>query len=177
MRANPLSQRGAANLRLLFVAVLLAGAAGYVGFILAGRPFSPATPDSPGKVLYKIDGISFLMRAPEAQIVLGWIEGSTQEQSSKHFFERYESVLPELFGTSQVSIQHATVVEGAAEKGAFYVQAKPASGIKCERCWRFVPDVGDEPKYPTVCLRCAEALAAVGFAPYEKQDTPPEAAA
>jgi hypothetical protein len=24
----------------------------------------PATPDSPGKVIYKIDGFSFLMRAP-----------------------------------------------------------------------------------------------------------------
>ena len=55
-------------------------------------------------------------------------------------------------------------------KGAFDVQAKPAAGSKCERCWRFTTDVGDEANYPTVCLRCADALEAIDFPPY---DAPP----
>ena len=44
------------------------------------------------------------------------------------------------------------------------VQSAP--GAKCERCWRYVPDVAANPDYPTVCLRCAEALTAIQYAPY-----------
>jgi len=58
------------------------------------------------------------------------------------------------------------VTEGEVSKGAFYVQAKPAAGSKCERCWRFTEDVGNDARYPTVCLRCADALEAINFSPY-----------
>jgi isoleucyl-tRNA synthetase len=44
-----------------------------------------------------------------------------------------------------------------------------ATDIKCDRCWRHVPDVGQQEKYPTVCLRCAEALDAIDFPPYPAQ--------
>ena len=37
---------------------------------------------------------------------------------------------------------------------------------KCDRCWRHVPDTGRNPDYPTVCLRCVEALDAIDFPPY-----------
>ena len=42
---------------------------------------------------------------------------------------------------------------------------------KCDRCWRHVPDVGNNANYPTVCLRCAEALDAIDFPPYARQST------
>jgi isoleucyl-tRNA synthetase len=42
----------------------------------------------------------------------------------------------------------------------------PSTSPKCERCWRHVPDVGHNTNYPTVCLRCAEALDAIDFPPY-----------
>jgi isoleucyl-tRNA synthetase len=100
----------------------------------------------------------------ETQIVLGWLS-SVAEQPSP-VFEQYKHVLPELFGVAQVEIADAVVTDGTVAKGAFYVQAKPAAGSKCERCWRFTTDVGDESKYPTVCLRCADALDAIGFTPY-----------
>jgi isoleucyl-tRNA synthetase len=124
------------------------------------------------KVLEEERAAKTIGKSSEAQIVLGWIEGILAEQSTKQLFEKYAAVLPELFGASQVSIQHATVVEGKPEKGAFYVQAKPAAGTKCERCWRFTTDVGDDTNFPTVCLRCAEALEAISFPPYEKPVTP-----
>jgi isoleucyl-tRNA synthetase len=124
------------------------------------------------KVLEEERAAKTIGKSSEAQIVLGWIEGISAEQSTKQLFEKYAAVLPELFGASQVSIQHATVVEGKPEKGAFYVQAKPAAGTKCERCWRFTTDVGDDTNFPTVCLRCAEALEAISFPPYEKPVTP-----
>jgi isoleucyl-tRNA synthetase len=77
---------------------------------------------------------------------------------------------------AQVEIADAVVTEGNVEKGAFYVQAKPAKGSKCERCWRFTEDVGDDARYPTVCLRCADALDAIQFPPYtEPPSTEPAA--
>ncbi|WP_433973168.1 isoleucine--tRNA ligase [Tunturiibacter lichenicola] len=104
----------------------------------------------------------------ETQIVLGWL--NTIAEQPNPVFEQYKSILPELFGVAQVEISNAIVTEGEVSKGAFYVQAKPAAGSKCERCWRFTTDVGGEANYPTVCLRCADALEAIHFPPY---DAPP----
>src|SRR5271170_142635 len=107
-------------------------------------------------------------RPSEVQVTLGWL--SSLASQSNPVFERYQHILPELLGVAQVHIADAIVTEGSVEKGAFYVQAKPANGTKCERCWRFTEDVGNDEKYPTVCLRCADALRAINFAPYT---TPP----
>ena len=101
----------------------------------------------------------------ETQIVLGWL--NTIAEQPNPVFEQYKSILPELFGVAQVEISNAIVTEGEVSKGAFYVQAKPAAGSKCERCWRFTTDVGGEANYPTVCLRCADALEAIHFPPYD----------
>jgi isoleucyl-tRNA synthetase len=103
-------------------------------------------------------------KSSETQLVLGWL--NTIAEQPNPVFEQYKDVLPELFGVAQVEIANAIVTEGEVSKGAFYVQAKPAAGFKCERCWRFTIDVGEEIKYPTVCLRCADALAAIKFPPY-----------
>ena len=103
-------------------------------------------------------------RPSETQIVLGWLNPIAERPN--RVFEQYKSVLPELFGVAQVEISDAFVTEGQVDRGAFYVLAKPAAGTKCERCWRFTEDVGKQANYPTVCLRCADALAAIGFAPY-----------
>ncbi len=103
-------------------------------------------------------------RPSEVQVVIGWL--NTLAGRPNTVFERYKSILPELLGVAQVEISDAVVTEGTVEKGAFYVQAKPANGSKCERCWRFTEDVGDDGRYPTVCLRCADALNAIQFPPY-----------
>jgi isoleucyl-tRNA synthetase len=110
-------------------------------------------------------------KSSETQIVLGWLNSISEQPNP--VFEQYKSVLPELFGVAQVEISNAIVTEGQVARGAFYVQAKPAAGSKCERCWRFTTDVGDEEKYPTVCLRCAEALAAITFPPYNAPPSTP----
>ncbi len=34
-----------------------------------------------------------------------------------------------------------------------------APGVKCERCWIFKEAVGSDPKHPTLCAKCADALA------------------
>jgi isoleucyl-tRNA synthetase len=60
----------------------------------------------------------------------------------------------------------ATMIEGAAPKGAFVlddvagigVVPKQAAGEKCERCWRVLPEVGEDSELPGTCGRCADAV-------------------
>ena len=111
-------------------------------------------------------------RPSEVQVTVGWL--NTLSCRHNPIFERYHSILPELLGVAQVHIADAIVTEGQVAKGAFYVQAKPAAGSKCERCWRFTEDVGNDPRYPTVCLRCADALQAIHFPPYTPPPSPTE---
>ena len=39
------------------------------------------------------------------------------------------------------------------------VDVGKARGVKCGRCWRFVPSVRTEPDWAGICDRCVEALA------------------
>jgi isoleucyl-tRNA synthetase len=79
--------------------------------------------------------------------------------------ERYESSLKELFNVSQVSLSHIEHPNGETR-----VITAAAEGVKCERCWNYTTDVGNDARYPTVCLRCAEALDAIGYPPYAVSD-------
>jgi isoleucyl-tRNA synthetase len=73
--------------------------------------------------------------------------------------------LPELFGVSDVTFGETTSLQNSAPPHiGLSVSIAPIT--KCDRCWRHVADVGKEEKYPTVCLRCAEALDAIDFPPY-----------
>jgi len=78
---------------------------------------------------------------------------------------KYADSLPELLGLSQVRVRS---VAGIPEVVASYSVGHPvvSTAPKCSRCWRHVPDVGGNANYPTVCLRCAEALDAIDFPPY-----------
>ncbi|HMH13546.1 MAG TPA: isoleucine--tRNA ligase [Edaphobacter sp.] len=77
---------------------------------------------------------------------------------------QYAEALPELLGTSAASITYTN--ETAADDSPFLIDVHKASGTKCERCWRYTADVGDDTGYPTVCLRCADALDAIDYPPY-----------
>ena len=72
----------------------------------------------------------------------------------------YESSLAECFNVSQVSVG----IAGAPTAGvSLLVEAEPARGSKCARCWRVLPDVGADGRWPDVCARCAGALEAIGY--------------
>jgi isoleucyl-tRNA synthetase len=47
------------------------------------------------------------------------------------------------------------------------VVVRKATGAKCARCWKVLPEVGTVPAHPTLCLRCADAVESglVGAAP------------
>jgi isoleucyl-tRNA synthetase len=72
---------------------------------------------------------------------------------------KYEATLAELFNVSSVKV----ILDTDAD---LFMDVRKALQPKCDRCWRHVPDVGQYPAYPTVCLRCVEALDAINFPPY-----------
>jgi isoleucyl-tRNA synthetase len=77
---------------------------------------------------------------------------------------KYAEALPELLGTSSATITNSEAI--GADDSPFRIDVHKASGTKCERCWRYTADVGDDTGYPTVCLRCADALDAINYPPY-----------
>ena len=62
---------------------------------------------------------------------------------------QYHTQLPMLFIVSEVTV----------EAGDLAVRVDRASGVKCERCWRYVPSVSSDPERPGICDRCQDALA------------------
>jgi isoleucyl-tRNA synthetase len=65
--------------------------------------------------------------------------------------QEYARELPGLFIVSQVDLRnHAS--EGVE------VKVDRATGIKCERCWKYTEDTGSDPAFPTICAACAAAV-------------------
>ena len=73
----------------------------------------------------------------------------SSESPKQDVLKKYESLLPEFFIVSQVELK----------VGSYLVETKKALGEKCERCWYFSTAIGHDPKHPTVCEKCAVALA------------------
>ena len=44
---------------------------------------------------------------------------------------------------------------------ALSVTVRKADGVKCQRCWNYTTDVGDDPDWPAICARCAAAVRAI----------------
>ncbi len=69
--------------------------------------------------------------------------------------------LAEIFITSSASFSNLKGSENAFSledvPGVFVVVEK-ATGIKCERCWQILPDVGKHNSHPSLCGRCAHAV-------------------
>jgi isoleucyl-tRNA synthetase len=108
-----------------------------------------------------------LESARQEKLVGKALDAKVQIEASEPLHSRlrkYQSSLKELFNVSQVELAHIEHVNPQV-----HVATVAADGLKCERCWNYTVDVGDDPRYPTVCLRCAEALEAIGFAPYAAQ--------
>jgi isoleucyl-tRNA synthetase len=64
--------------------------------------------------------------------------------------------LRELLNVSQLEI-HLGTANGEA---TLEIVVSKAAGQKCERCWHWEEDVGDDSEHPTICGRCVEAVRA-----------------
>jgi isoleucyl-tRNA synthetase len=58
----------------------------------------------------------------------------------------------ELLNVSQLETRQATTGE------KFGFQILRANGQKCERCWHFETDIGQNAEHPTICGRCVQAV-------------------
>jgi isoleucyl-tRNA synthetase len=70
---------------------------------------------------------------------------------------RYRDELPTIFGVSQVDLDVVPTDGGGVPEGVQVVVSR-ADGVKCERCWRFVPSVTESGAFKGVCDRCVDAL-------------------
>ena len=99
----------------------------------------------------------------------------TREQIIVHL-RRYAASLPMLFIVSDVQLgpiargadalsdaQLAEALE-TPQTRTWSIEAAAASGDKCPRCWRVVPELSVDPATAGVCLRCADALSPAGSA-------------
>jgi isoleucyl-tRNA synthetase len=75
--------------------------------------------------------------------------------------EPYAKQLPMLFIVSEVELRASTREDDGARAGQvpLKVTIERAGGVKCERCWRYVPTVSREPAWAGLCDRCQDALA------------------
>jgi len=74
------------------------------------------------------------------------------------------ALLPELFITSQAEVaEPGTEVSGGnvitqQQGNTGQVTILAAEGTKCERCWRILPDTGQDAEYPGLCDRCVNVM-------------------
>jgi isoleucyl-tRNA synthetase len=83
----------------------------------------------------------------QAKVVLAVTDTDERALLSKH-----ADALPMLFIVSEVELGHPT---GNTPR----VTIERAGGVKCERCWRYVPKVSTDPSWAGLCERCQDALA------------------
>ncbi len=74
------------------------------------------------------------------------------DSSEIAFLRSCSALLPMLFIVSEVDLLESA----AGSESAIAIER--AAGVKCERCWRYVPSVSDEPASAGLCTRCQGAL-------------------
>jgi isoleucyl-tRNA synthetase len=98
----------------------------------------------------------------------------TDDPAGGALLRRYIDSLPMLFIVSEVKLGPRAA--GAPEKSVaelrreleegpprqWTVNAVPATGEKCPRCWRIVPSVSSAPYTQGLCARCVDAIASTG---------------
>ncbi len=60
--------------------------------------------------------------------------------------------------TRQLHGRWASIAALIGEPGQPRAGATKAPGIKCDRCWRILEEVGSSAAHPTLCLRCTDAV-------------------
>ena len=114
-----------------------------------------------------------LEQARAAKTIGGGLEAKVRLHAAaeaadlQKLLEEKQSVLPALFIVSQVSVEPRSIAASVPSETlpGLELRIERANGRKCERCWNYSTHVGENPRYPTVCERCSEALAEIENAP------------
>jgi len=92
----------------------------------------------------------------EAKVLL------TGDMELKTKLKHYLRVLPGLFIVSQVELFSTGAGDYRSDTiPSLEITVQKADGKKCDRCWNYSTRVGENPRYPTICERCSEALAEI----------------
>jgi len=90
----------------------------------------------------------------DAKVILS-VEGELFQ-----FLKQYETEWTQIFIVSQVELAASlpnAAYESQAVKG-LKIAVSNAEGKKCERCWNYSLEVGQNATHPTLCGRCAKAV-------------------
>jgi isoleucyl-tRNA synthetase len=98
----------------------------------------------------------------EAKVIL-----ASSSAKLRAVLRSYAKELPALFIVSQVQIQDGEPANTPGGDGlqGIVIKIEKAEGKKCDRCWNYSIHVGENPRYPTICERCTEALAEIESTP------------
>ncbi|HVU26512.1 MAG TPA: isoleucine--tRNA ligase [Verrucomicrobiae bacterium] len=123
--------------------------------------------------LEKLRKDKLIGKSLEAKIAIPFT-GKSEQFDALSFVGGNIQFLKELLNVSQLSIwqsdsspapQEAEGMFSNEELDAVYsgregftIKVSHADGQKCERCWHWETDVGLNPKHPTICGRCVEAV-------------------
>jgi len=107
-----------------------------------------------------------LEEARQGKTIGNSLEGAVtihcNDEDTLEFLRSFGPALPDLFIVSRAEIEKSpTFPDGAVtdEKvPGVGVMVLPTDGEKCERCWKYTPDVGRFKDHPTLCGRCREVL-------------------
>ncbi|HYO45610.1 MAG TPA: class I tRNA ligase family protein, partial [Gemmatimonadota bacterium] len=82
------------------------------------------------------------------------VEIAVRNDEERAILEARAGDLEEVFIVSDVQIRETS----AENDEEFLVAASPAEGEKCQRCWRYRTDVGENTSHPDLCSECAEIV-------------------
>jgi isoleucyl-tRNA synthetase len=87
------------------------------------------------------------------------------EEDTRAFLRSFGDELRFIFLTSQVDLdpseREPSDLLTSWTEGGLTVGVRPAAGTKCQRCWNYTTDVGNDPSVPGACGRCAAAVKAI----------------
>ncbi len=119
------------------------------------------------KVLYQLEQMreaKEIGKGLEARVNIARFDSA--QDSLIETLHRYKDHLEELFGVSKADFSEVMRVTSSELAGVtVHFQTFRAIGTKCARCWRVLPDIGTDPRWPEVCPRCANALEAINYPP------------
>jgi isoleucyl-tRNA synthetase len=105
-----------------------------------------------------------LERARARKFISASLEAKIRLRSKGPYLDllqRHGKDLPRLFIVSQVDVLLFDGPVHSDHPEPFHVEVLRADGAKCERCWNYSTHVGENPRYPSICERCSEALAEI----------------
>jgi isoleucyl-tRNA synthetase len=93
----------------------------------------------------------------EANLVI-----NTTDHDTRQFLEQFGSELADLFIVSGCEVQKTSQLPEVSitdeRVPEISIQIERVSAEKCERCWKYTPDVGSISEHPDICTRCHGAI-------------------